>query len=531
MKLQFRKDLGIASIVSEDIWNSFKIHTLLQNTSQKRPSINAYLGARYSRSADSIVDIAKEIIEANTDASERLEKIFAGYGHKSVGDMADLFLCIENIPMYSAFKIFYTCPVISGQERSTRYQNFEKPEFVQIPKELCQDSDIRKEYENIILKQMQDYRAVLKPTTDALAGVFKINEESPQETSALKARAFDVCRYLLPLGLNTSSAYLMSARNWSELISYLCASDSVVENQIADMLLNLLGESDIEVKGYIKEADNLIRHTDANCCRKKSTGEILKYLSDKVNRVQVSDFPEREIEDIQITHSGDSTESLISHYELLLNPLGSQEELEFSEEDQERIGEIIFDTHDHHNLLGNIGQFGSIKISGFASYGTLKDLNRHRSMERFVPLFHDEVDLDQELDRPNESMFFLCNYLDIKELSDLKKEYSKRLTETYSMIKQWREKAKEVMSLETCNEFTKYLFPHAHSTKYVFYASFDDIQYIVNLRTRNGGHIAYRTLVYEWLRLLSNKDEIWRPLLKKIIAPRIDDKHQFVDRS
>jgi len=101
MKLNYRKDLNIASIKSESSWNKINVLTLLQNNSGNRqPSVNAYLGARYSRSADSIVDIASEIISSGTNAAERLEKIFAGYGHKSVGDMTFLFvlrifLCLQ----------------------------------------------------------------------------------------------------------------------------------------------------------------------------------------------------------------------------------------------------------------------------------------------------------------------------------------------------------------------------------------------------------------------------------------------------
>ena len=136
MKGTFRKDIQRASIESEDDWNQFKVHTLLENVNQKQPSINAYLGARYSRSADSIIDIASEIIKNNTDAAQRLEAIFHGYGHKSVGDMAQLFVCIENIPMFTAMKIFYLNSVISGQERSTRYQNFEEPNILKSLRDL-----------------------------------------------------------------------------------------------------------------------------------------------------------------------------------------------------------------------------------------------------------------------------------------------------------------------------------------------------------------------------------------------------------
>lgn len=531
MKLTFRKDLHIASLRSETVWNKFKVHTLLQNCELKQPSINAYLGARYSRSADSIVDIASEIIKSGTDAAERLEQIFAGYGHKSVGDMADLFVCIENVPMLTMMKIFYMNSVIAGQERSTRYQNFESPEFVKIPKEVCDDYELCKEYERIMLKQFKDYKEILKPTREALEKYFKINSESKEEVSALRARAFDTARYLLPCGHTSSGAMLMSARNWSELISFLFASDSVVDNELSNMLINLLGESELNARGYIREADGLIRHTDANCCRKDSTKEILEYIKKDMSLEQVTDLPESEAEGIKVTYSPDCIETLLSHYEHLINPLGSKNEFEFSEYDQEELGEIIFSKHDHHNLLGNIGQSGAIKIEGFASICTLKDLNRHRSMERYMPLFHDEVDMGQELNRRNDQCYFLCNYLDIPSFSKLKKEYKERIEDTYERIREWRKNAKDILSKEVCDEYTRYLLPYGHSTKYIYYGSFDDLQYTINLRTRNGGHIAYRKLTYEWLRNLAYLDTIWTPLLRKIIEPKIDDKHQFIDRS
>lgn len=531
MKLSYKKDLSIASIESESKWNNFKAHTLLQNPNQKQPSINAYLGARYSRSADSILDIAAEIMKNNTDASERLEKIFTGYGHKSVGDMADLFVCIENIPLYSAMRIFYLASVVAGQERSTRFQNFESPEFVHIPQEVCKDKELIKEYEDIILKQMDDYHDLLEPTRVALENHFEIDMENAQEKSALQARAFDTARYLLPLGIQTSAGYLMSARSWSEMISLLCASDSPSEKEIANLLLNLLGESELKAEGYIREADNLIRHTDANCCRKTSTNEVLNYLKTKLSRKQIEEIPENALEAIDVTSSVDGIEALVSNYELLLNPLGSREELEFEDEDQEKIGEIIFKNHNHHNLIGNVGQSGSIRLTGFADLGVLKDLNRHRSMERYIPWLHEEVDLDQELDRPNDQCVYLCSYLDIPELSDLKKEYMERLSETYDMIRSWYRKAKEAMEPGVAKEYTKYLFPYAHCTKYVLCGSFDDLQYVVNLRTRNGGHIAYRILTYGWLKALSDNDSIWNPLLRKITEPQFNDRGQFVDRS
>jgi len=531
MKGTFREDIQIASIESEDDWNQFKVHTLLENVNQKQPSINAYLGARYSRSSDSVIDIASEIIKNNTDAAQRLEAIFHGYGHKSVGDMAQLFVCIENIPMFTAMKIFYLNSVISGQERSTRYQNFEEPEYIKIPKEICNDKKIRQEYEDIILKQMHDYSVLLKKTKEIFKEYFNINEDIKEEKSALQARSFDCARYLLPYGVQTSMAAVMSARNWSELISYLNASNGIVDREVGKLIYSLLGDSDIEIAGYVREADGLIRHTEANYSRKNSTKEILEYLKKKVSPQKSYISQGSESDSCTVSYNDNAVEDLFTHYELLINPLGGENELEFDDEDSEYIGEVLFKNHNQHSLIGNLGQSGSIKIEGIASLCTLKDLNRHRSFERFIPLLHDEIDMDNELNRDSKDCFFLCNYLDIPEMSELKKEYEKALIGTYNMIKRWRNDSLKVMSKEYSHEYTKYLLPHSHSTKYCFYASIDDLQYTINLRSARGGHIAYRVLMYKWLELLNSNDSMWYPLLEKIEIPDPASRDQFIDRS
>ena len=281
---------------------------------------------------------------------------------------------------------------------------------------------------------------------------------------------------------------------------------------------------------YIREADGLIRHTDPNCCRKNCTKDVVDYVKEMGISKQKRDIEDYEYEAFEVSYNTDCIEELIGHYEDMINPLGSTKELTFSEDDQQAIGEIIFEHHDHYNQMGSIGQSGAIKISGFATLGTLKDLNRHRSLERYIPFLHDEIDMDQELSRRS-NYFYLCNYLEIPEFNKLRKEYESRLSETYKMIKEWRKKAKNVLDQTVVDEYTKYLLPHAHATKYNFYGSIDDFQYVINLRVRNGGHIAYRKLVYEWLRKLSVQDPFWKPLLRKKIEPKADSKGQLLDRS
>jgi len=529
-KFTFYKDLHTASLESNQSHHKLKVHTLLQDPTGKQPSINAFLGARYSRSADSVVDIAKEVMNKGQDASKRLESIFYGYGHKSVGDMADLFLCLENVPMITAMRIFNMNPVLAGQERSTRFQNFQKPEFIKLPASV-KNQPLKDEYEAIIETHMKNYQDLLEPTRIALMQYFKIDEDDKQQVSALTARTFDTVRYFLPMGLQTSLGFVMSARMWSEMISQLGASKYNIENELGNLIHELLSTPGHSGTGYIPEADGLIRHTESNYSRNETTQAILKILSKEFSRDEDSQISRKLDKNLAVKLATHQTENLLRHYQLLHHPLSENKKIKLSEKKLKELSQVIFNKHNHHSQLGNVGQSGTVMIEGFADFGVLKDLNRHRSMERFVPIWNDNLNLEAELDRDDSRCFFLCNYLYIPELIGLRREYEKRLSATYQRIREWHKGAKKVIGEDLAHEYTTYLLPHAHATRYRFYGSFDDLQYTIHLRSRNGGHIAYRSATYSWLKKLAKADPIWSGLIEKL--PKVDQKsrEQFIDRS
>lgn len=530
-KTNLNKKLHTASLFSNSKWHNLKVHTLMQNTNQKQPSINAYLGARYSRSADSIVEIAAEIMNTKTDASKKLETIFQGYGHKSVGDMAQLFVCIENAPMVQVQKLFYMNPVHAGQERSTRFQNFEEPKFIKLP--AGTNKEIKKEYESIIYEWMRHYREVLEPTKQALTEYFYPEQGNKMHIGALQARTFDTARGFLPIGLETSFALVMSARSWAEIIGYLRASNQAIDRELAEMLYSLLtGTKSLEKQGYIPEADGLIRHTEANQTRNNSTKKILALLKKEIKASKNLNIKSKMGSNVSVSLSPKSIESFMAHYVLLSNPLADLRKFAVNGDILEKVGKTIFSEHNHHNQLGNIGQTGAILIEGFGDYGgVLKDINRHRSLERFFPLLMDNVNIKAELNRPEDQCYFLYDYLNIPELREVKKDYVNRFNKTYNKVKKFIKSASNEMPEETVREYSRYLLPHAHAARYKLYGSFDDWQYLFHLRTRNGGHIAYRKLSYDWLQALAKKNVIFKPMLKNI--PEVDpsSREQFLDRS
>ncbi len=525
MNEDFFKDLHIASISNpEHSWHNLKVNVLLQNTEAKQPSINAFLGARYSRSADPIVDIAKEIYESGKDASKKLEAIFYNYGHKSVGDMADIFLALENIPIFAAQRFFYANPVHAGQERSTRYQDFSKPKYIKFPSTIKVSKKVENGYNSLLEKSLQNYSDLKDETEKAFIEYYKVTDDV-NERSALKARVFDTIRYFLPIGLQTSMGVLMSARAWAERISYYRASKFSIERELGELIYQLLmGTENLKKMGYIPEADGLIRHTEADSSRNTSTSEILNLIG----KLRTSEIPF----ELFVSPNRDPSAELIENYSLLINP---NSKLLLSEEDFEKlkkkVSKIIFKSHDHHHQLGNVGQSGSYLISGQADYGAIKDLVRHRSFEKFIPLFEEELDFDKEMERDPEEMFRLCDYLELPVFKDLKAKYLKCMTEYYSEVKVWYKLLRKELGKELAFEYGRYVLNHGYKVFYKFYGSFDDIAYTIALRTRNGGHIAYRKLTRDWLKALSVLDPIWSGLDEKLPEVKVADRLQFVDRS
>ncbi len=111
-----------------------------------------------------------------------------------------------------------------GQERSTRYQNFGqkgekrnwyRPEFA--------DADSRAQYSAAIEALFAEYHS----TSGAMLEYFKSITPRPEEMKpeayerTLKARAFDVARYLLPLATNTSLGQIVNARTLETQVSRL----------------------------------------------------------------------------------------------------------------------------------------------------------------------------------------------------------------------------------------------------------------------------------------------------------------------
>src|ERR1700723_875564 len=185
------------------------------------PEVLAYAMAKYSRSALSMKESLREI--STQRAEHFLNTFYFQYGHRSIADLAHVAFAVERLSLLAAI-ILVDEQRWDGQERSTRYQNFRKSGWY-MP-DFGSDAASANLYRETVEKLFSDYHTVFEAVFASLKGQVGKPEEMTQETydRTLRARAFDVARYLLPLAQNTSLGQIVNARTLETQISRLLSS-------------------------------------------------------------------------------------------------------------------------------------------------------------------------------------------------------------------------------------------------------------------------------------------------------------------
>jgi thymidylate synthase ThyX len=185
------------------------------------PEVLAYAMAKYSRSALSMRESLTEISAQR--AEQFLNTFYFQYGHRSIADLAHIAFAVERLSLLAAI-VLVDEQRWDGQERSTRYQNFLKSGFY-LP-DFREDAGSAELYSQTIQHSFQTYQE----TTAAVQEVLRRRVPCPETLKpeayerTLKARAFDVARYLLPLATNTSLGQIVSARTLETQVARLLSS-------------------------------------------------------------------------------------------------------------------------------------------------------------------------------------------------------------------------------------------------------------------------------------------------------------------
>lgn len=197
------------------------------------PEVLAYAMAKYSRSALSMRESLKEI--SSQRAEQFLNTFYFQYGHRSIADLAHLAFAIERLSLLAAI-VLVDEQRWDGQERSTRYQNFRKSGWY-MP-EFGGDMSAAGSFRESVEALFGTYHEVAEGVLESLKRRVPRPEEMKPETweRTLKARAFDVARYLLPLATNTSLGQIVNARTLETQISRLLSSEFAEIRQLGETL-------------------------------------------------------------------------------------------------------------------------------------------------------------------------------------------------------------------------------------------------------------------------------------------------------
>jgi thymidylate synthase ThyX len=197
------------------------------------PEVLAYAMAKYSRSSLSMKESLREI--SSQRAEQFLNTFYFQYGHRSIADLAHVAFAIERLSLLAAI-VLVDEQRWDGQERSTRYQNFRKSGWY-MP-EFGADAESAAVYKETVEKLFSQYHTVFEAVFASLKEQVRKPEEMKQESydRTLRARAFDVARYLLPLATNTSLGQIVNARTLETQISRLLSSPIGEVRQLGEKL-------------------------------------------------------------------------------------------------------------------------------------------------------------------------------------------------------------------------------------------------------------------------------------------------------
>ena len=182
------------------------------------PEVLAYAMAKYSRSALSMRESLTEISAQR--AEQFLNTFYFQYGHRSIADLAHIAFAVERLSLLAAI-VLVDEQRWDGQERSTRYQNFQKSGW------YFPDFGADQASAQLYSETVTNLFAAYQKTTSAVLEALRKRIDRPEAMKpdayerTLRARAFDVARYLLPLATNTSLGQIVNARTLETQVSRL----------------------------------------------------------------------------------------------------------------------------------------------------------------------------------------------------------------------------------------------------------------------------------------------------------------------
>lgn len=335
------------------------------------PELLASVLARYSRSNDGIATILSKVDPANPDASiDRILK-FVDYGHASIGGLTGgLAIALDGVSMWLAYKIFEIATMADGQESSTRYITMDAANLPTAD-ELGLPADLAGRWRDVMGAAFAAYHAEYA-RLDALAtadpGLVRVPPDAkPAVVMRLRKNyALDRARYFIPFATRTNLGLVQSSRMWATTVKHLDSLPQPEARAAARLIRDEL----------LKQSPRLMRHSSGEISYEEQARQELA-ASLALGLPRLSSAP---LADDVWVHVDRATPSWLP--------------------ETQPIPEALRHRANRYGCQGLATRRMRVTFAwNNLALAELRDLNRHRTGNRFTPLIQAGFYLPPEIDR------------------------------------------------------------------------------------------------------------------------------------
>ena len=495
------------------------------------PEIQAYAMARYSRSSLSMKEALKEITLQK--AEKFLNTFYFQYGHRSIADLAHIALAIEKLSILAAIVVADE-QRWDGQERSTRYQDFRKSGYFtpSFGNEDASVSSTRALYRETIECLFTTYETVSQRTFEYLASITPRPAEMKPDAyeRTLRARAFDVSRYLLPLATNTSLGEIVNARTLESQVAHLLsqphkevrdlgallkqAALSPAYNANEESLRALVAEiravspeiadrAERELLREVRVAPTLVKYADPNVYEIETRRELQQAAAELMRGAAIEPAPLVDLLDADPLEIDLAATLLYGHCHYSYRQLCRAVEAAGEARRREIVDLGLRHRGGHDELPRAFSAGQQFRFDILMDIGGFRDMHRHR---RCVQIMQD-FSTAHGFDTPPEV-----------EAAGVRSDYEAAMKRAEAAVEKL-----SASGGEEARQNSQYAIPLAFRKRTLFKMDFAEAVYISELRTTPAGHASYRNVAYAMYEAVAAK----YPALAKYF--RVHDVREPVD--
>jgi thymidylate synthase ThyX len=473
------------------------------------PEIQAYAMAKYSRSALSMKEALKEI--TTQKAEKFLNTFYFQYGHRSIADLAHIALAMERLSILAAIVVADE-PRWDGQERSTRYQDFKRSGYY--TPQFGEDRSSCALYRATIDQLFLDYEQLSGKMFHHLAGSTPKPPEMKQEAyeRTLRARAFDISRYLLPLATNTSLGEIVNARTLESQVAHLLSqphrevrdlgallkkaalspayntNEESLRALVADIRAvspSLAERAQQELLREVRVAPTLVKYADPNPYLIETRRDLQQAAAELMKWAAIEPAPLVDLLDSDPLEVELAATLLYEHCQYSYRQLRQSVEAAGNARRREIIDLGLRHRGKHDQLLRPFCAGQQFRFDILMDIGGFRDMHRHR---RCVQILQDFTTA-HGYDTPPEV-----------KAADVLAGYDAALNRAAAAVEQL-----SAAGGEEARQNAQYAIPLAFRKRALFKMDLAEAFYICELRTTPAGHASYRNVAYAMYQAVAKR--------------------------